>query len=222
MSPAVAPPRSRDELRERAAALRGRTLDELARLVGRAAPRAGLHQKGKMGELLEAALGATGGAAARMDFPDLGVELKTLPTDERGRPRESTFVCAIRLDDAEHAEWETSWVREKLSCVLFVPLLRARRGGAADVVGDPLLWSPSPDEEAVLRDDFEEIMGLVGVGRIEDVSAHLGRALQVRPKARDGSARTVAFGAEGERIATVPRGFYLRATFTASLLERAR
>jgi DNA mismatch repair protein MutH len=44
--------------------------------------------------------------------------------------------------------------------------------------------------------------------------------LQVRPKARDGSARAVVWGAEGERIETVPRGFYLRASFTGTILRR--
>jgi DNA mismatch repair protein MutH len=43
----------------------------------------------------------------------------------------------------------------------------------------------------------------------------------VRPKARHGSARTVAFGGEGEAIATVPRGFYLRARFTGAILADA-
>ena len=61
-------------------------------------------------------------------------------------------------------------------------------------------------------------MGLVGIGRIEDVTAHLGRYLQLRPKAKDGSVRTLARGAEGERFGTVPRGFYLRPAFTGALL----
>ena len=54
--------------------------------------------------------------------------------------------------------------------------------------------------------------------RASDVSAHLGRWLQLRPKARDGRARTVAFGREGEVVETVPRGFYLRPSFTRALL----
>ena len=62
--------------------------------------------------------------------------------------------------------------------------------------------------EALLRKDLS----------IEELTAHRGRWLQVRPKARDGSVRTIAWGSEGEAIATVPRGFYLRARFTAALL----
>ena len=43
--------------------------------------------------------------------------------------------------------------------------------------------------------------------------------LQVRPKAATGRTRTFSFGPEGEWIATVPRGFYLRASFTRALLS---
>jgi DNA mismatch repair protein MutH len=70
----------------------------------------------------------------------------------------------------------------------------------------------------VLRGDFDDVVGLIGIGRIEELTAHRGRWLQVRPKARDGSVRTIAWGGGGEAIATVPRGFYLRARFTGAVL----
>lgn len=218
MSEAVSPPVSLADLLDRARALEGQSLGELAAIVGAHTPRGGLHQKGKIGELVELALGATGGSFARVDFPALGVELKTIPVDDDGRPRESTFVCVVRLDEAEMAEWETSWVRKKLARVLWVPV-SGRTESETRRLGRALLWSPTAEQEARLRDDFEEVMGLVGIGRIEDVTAHIGRYLQVRPKARDGSARTLAFGRDGERLATVPRGFYLRPTFTGALLR---
>ena len=214
-APVIDPPGSVRELVDRAGALEGQTLDAVASLLGRAGPATGLHAKGKTGELLERALGATGGAAARVDFPELGVELKTLPVGASGRPRETTFVCAVRVDEADTMEWDTSWVREKLRRVLFVPILEDRR------IGRAFLWEPTADEDAVLRADFDDIMGLIGVGRIEDVSARLGTYLQLRPKARDGTPRALAFGRQGERIRTVPRGFYLRTSFTARLLDLA-
>jgi DNA mismatch repair protein MutH len=62
-------------------------------------------------------------------------------------------------------------------------------------------------------------MGLIGVGRIEELTAHLGQWLQVRPKARDGTKSGLAYGSENEAIATVPRGFYLRTTFTECILR---
>lgn len=223
--PPVPPPRDEAELRARAAALAGRSLDELARALGLAAPGGGLHAKGKAGTLLERALGATAGLAAVPDFPALGIELKTIPVDASGEPLESTFVCTISLADADRAEWEGSRARAKLAHVLWLPLIVAAPGhGAAPGarrLGEPLFWRPTPEQERVLRDDFDELMGLIGAGGIEALTAHAGRWLQVRPKAASGRVRTVAFGRGGERIATVPRGFYLRPRFTRALLRDA-
>ncbi len=196
----IEPPRDLDELRRRAAALTGRTLSTTA----------SLHTKGKTGTLVEELLGATGRGAVH-DFPELGVELKTVPVDAQLRPRESTYVCRISLAEAEHAEWETSWVRSKLSHVLFVPIHER-------TVLAPVFWRPTAEQERALRADFDELMGLIGRGRIEDVTAHDGELLQLRPKARDGSVRTTAFDRDGELVSTVPRGFYLRARFVGSLL----
>jgi DNA mismatch repair protein MutH len=110
-------------------------------------------------------------------------------------------------------------VRQKLSRVLFVPLMgddgiawRERR------VAEPRMWSPTKEQETILRGDFDDVVGLIGVGRIEELTAHRGRWLQVRPKAAHGRVRTVARGAENESIETIPRGFYLRARFTSAIL----
>jgi DNA mismatch repair protein MutH len=151
---------------------------------------------------------------------ELGIELKTIPVDASGRPHESTFVCAISLTDADAAEWETSPACAKLSHVLFVPVI-GDPGTDPDArrIGEPLFWRPTPEQEGVLRSDFEEIMGLIAIGDIEALTARRGRWMQVRPKAATGRVRTLSFGPEGERIATVPRGFYLRARFTEALLR---
>lgn len=210
----AAPPIDEDDLLIRAAALRGTSLAALGQgLVG------GLRQKGKIGEAIERALGATPGAGAVHDFPHLGVELKTIPVAADGAPHESTYVCAVRVGDAAAMTWAGSWVRRKLSCVLWVPIVGERAAApSARVVGGAVLWRPTAEQEAILRADFEEIVGLVGVGRVEDVSAHLGRWLQLRPKAASGRERTIALGLDGEVVRTVPRGFYLRPRFTRALL----
>jgi DNA mismatch repair protein MutH len=209
------PPRDLDELRARAGSLASRSLADIANELRETAPAVGLHTKGKVGELLERALGATGGSYATHDFPELGVELKTIPVDEQLRPRESTYVCRISLAEAEHAEWIDSWVRRKLQHVLFVPIVNNER------VAVPIFWRPNVEEERALRADFDELMGMIGAGHIEDLTARDGEILQLRPKARDGSVRTKTWDRDGELIATVPRGFYLRARFTGELLRRA-
>jgi DNA mismatch repair protein MutH len=188
--------------------------------VASAVPGTGAHHKGRVGALLERALGATAGSAAGPDFPELGIELKTVPVAADGRPFESTFVCTVSLADAERAEWETSVAWSKLSHVLWVPVVGHPAKPAHERrIGVVRLYRPTRAQEEVLRGDFDEIMGRIGAGGIEGISARIGRYMQLRPKAATGRVRTVSFGPEGEWIETVPRGLYLRARFVGAVLR---
>jgi DNA mismatch repair protein MutH len=210
----VKPPSSVQDLVSRAKALAGVRVADLASRVAFVVDGDPVRTKGKTGELLERALGATG-SGAQMDFPELEVEMKTVPL-ESGKPAESTFVCALSLMDAERAEWSSSWVRKKLSRVLWVPVHER------ETIGEAVLWTPSEEQEAALKNDFDEIVGRIAIGDIEDLSAHVGEYMQLRPKAATGSVRTSAPGRDGELVSTVPRGFYLRAKFVGAVLRDVR
>jgi DNA mismatch repair protein MutH len=212
-------PTSEEELWLRARELAGLTLGELGKKLGREVPADLKRAKGFVGQLVELGLGASSGSRAGPDFAELGVELKTLPVDARGRPVESTFVCTISLPSVGDVEWEVSPVRAKLARVLFVPVEGEReRPVAARRLGSPLLWSPSPEEERDLKFDWDELSGRIGRGDVESITGHLGRYLQVRPKAADSHARRRAFDADGIAFDALPRGFYLRATFTERIV----
>ncbi|ABA59277.1 DNA mismatch repair protein MutH [Nitrosococcus oceani ATCC 19707] len=214
------PPANESELLARAQALAGSSLEQIAARLDRRVPQDLRRAKGWVGELLELALGATSGSQAVPDFPALGVEMKTLPLQADGRPKESTYVCTVPLTDSE-ACWETSWIRRKLNRVLWLPV-EAQAGMPLSVrrVGMPLLWSPNSEEEAILRADWEELMDMVCLGELEMITAHYGIYLQIRPKAANGHALCEGIGEDGARIRTLPRGFYLRSSFTAALLGR--
>jgi DNA mismatch repair protein MutH len=214
-------PATEPELLERARALAGKTLAEIARTLGEPVPADLRRAKGWPGQLIEAGLGATAGSLAEPDFQALGVELKTLPVGRDGRPLESTYVCTVPLEDACSETWEGSWVRRKLARVLWVPI-EADRATPLGVrrVGTPLLWSLEPDLEEVLRADWEELMELICLGRLGELSARHGTYLQVRPKAASSRSLGRAVGEDGAPTLTNPRGFYLRTTFTRELLRR--
>lgn len=219
---AIEPPHTEDELRRRARMLAGWTLADLAAHTGTTLPVDQRRAKGLVGRLVEDALGATGANTDAPDFPALGVELKTIPVARDGRPRESTFVCTIDLRSIAEMTWADSRARRKLARVLWVPIesepdlaLANRRIGAA------VLWWPTPDDEDALRADWEEIARLIGRGDVEMVDARAGRWLQVRPKARNARSRGRAADADGAPVRTLPRGFYLRASFTARILRDA-
>lgn len=211
------PPHDEAELSARVRALEGIEVDELAARAGFRLGESSVRTKGKVGELLELVLGASAGNTKQPDFPELGIELKTIPVRPDGRPRESTFVAAFALADIDSMEWETSSVRRKLARVLWVPIVH----GARRVVGRAVLWSPSHEEATTLRADFDDLVGRIAIGGIEGLTARDGEVLQIRPKAADGTRRSIALGPEGERIPSVPLGFYLRARFTEGLLRLA-
>ncbi len=216
----IAPPQSEHDLLNRAERLAGRTLAQLARHLRERLPGDPRRAKGWIGEAIERALGAACSSLPEPDFPQLGVELKTLPVGRNGLPRESTYITVVPLTDNIDLSWEGSLVRRKLARVLWVPVESAPdRLFAERRIGSPLLWSPTLAEEQVLRTDFEELMDMVCLGELERISAHYGTYLQIRPKAADGRARTAAIGARGEAVQSLPRGFYLRASFTATLLR---
>lgn len=218
----VQAPQTEQELMQRAQQLAGLSVADLAGQWGRPVPPDLRRAKGWFGTLLESVLGATAGSRAVPDFEHLGIELKSLPVNALGQPLETTFVCTIALLDIGRIEWEASRLRHKLQRVLWVPVEGTRSVPVGERrIGTPLLWSPSPQEEAELRFDWEELSGMIGRGEVANITGHLGQYLQVRPKARNSHARRQALGDEGEPVATLPRGFYLRTRFTARILRQA-
>lgn len=196
-------PETLEELAGRARALTGRTIP-----VER-----GLRAKGRVGQWVERELGASAGSGAVPDFPELGVELKTLPISPNGKPIESTFVCTLRSDLAGTEEWSTSRVYHKLAHVLWVPVVISDN---AAQVGRPKFWSPNEEEVAILRADYEMIM--VRLARGEKVTAHAGRWLQLRPKGRSNQDQALGIGEAGETERVQRSGFYLRPVATRQIL----
>lgn len=215
----VPSPRTETELLVAAGALAGRSLDQLALSCETDVPGDQKRLKGWIGELIEQCLGARAGSQPTPDFPHLGIELKTVPINARGRPKESTYICTVSLA-RELGSWESSLVRRKLARVLWVPVeaaahipLGLRR------VGNPVLWSPQPAQERLIRADWEELAEMITLGGLEQISARQGRCLQIRPKAANARALTRSYNASGEPDLTLPRGFYLRAAFTHGILS---
>ena len=215
------PPSSEEQLLQRAAEIAGKSLASIAASLELDVPADLRHHKGWVGQLIEMCLGADATSQAEPDFRAIGVELKTIPIDKNGQPRESTYVCTVPLDSGTSTRWDDTWIRRKLSRVLWLPIEAepsipvARRR-----VGSALLWSPSEEEERLLQDDWDELMEMVTLGGLERLSARMGEVLQIRPKAANSRVSCRAIGEDGSPILSNPRGFYLRSSFTRSILER--
>ncbi len=174
--------------------------------------------KGWIGQLVELHLGATASTRPEPDFPHLGIELKTVPVDRGGRPAQSTYVCTVPLDRPA-ASWDASWVRKKLARVLWVPIVGSGPPGER-ILGAPVMWSPSEEEEAILQADWTELTDLIALGELWQVEGQRGQALQIRPKGARNVDRTWALDVDGRWVRDVPRGFYLRPRFTGAILAR--
>ena len=214
-------PASADALLQKARSVAGRPLSTLAEQLDRPVPVDLRRAKGWIGHLLESFLGASAGSRAEPDFPQWGIELKTLPVNFEGRPRESTWVCTAPLDGSLSATWQDSWARRKLSRVLWIPIVGEASTPPSDrLVGSALLWSPSTEENALLGRDYEELAELIQNGRLDRLDAYQGSALQLRPKAASSRELTWMLDEDAEWVEVNPRGFYLRRSFTTALLTR--
>ncbi|KMT66329.1 DNA mismatch repair protein MutH [Catenovulum maritimum] len=213
------PPQSELELFERAQAISGLSLAQLAQAAGVDVPKNLNRDKGWTGQLLEWHLGADAGSKPVPDFEDLGIELKTIPIDIHGKPLETTYVCVAPLTNITGQTWQSSPIRIKLNRVLWIPILAERQIPVTDrIIGYPILWSPSEEEDRNLQADWEELMDMIALGRVNQITAKTGEYLQIRPKAAHSRIKTAGIGHDGKMVETLPKGFYLKKNFTQKIL----
>ena len=213
-------PQTLEQLLSQAQSIAGLTFGELADELHIPVPPDLKRDKGWVGMLLERALGATAGSKAEQDFSHLGVELKTLPINAEGYPLETTFVSLAPLVQNSGVKWENSHVRHKLSCVLWMPIEGSRHIPLRERhIGAPILWKPTAEQERQLKQDWEELMDLIVLGKLDQITARIGEVMQLRPKGANSRAVTKGIGKNGEIINTLPLGFYLRKEFTDQILK---
>ena len=213
-------PQTLEQLLSQSQSIAGLTFGELADELHIPVPPDLKRDKGWVGMLLERALGATAGSKAEQDFSHLGVELKTLPINAEGYPLETTFVSLAPLVQNSGVKWENSHVRHKLSCVLWMPIEGSRHIPLRERhIGTPILWKPTVEQERQLKQDWEELMDLIVLGKLDQITARIGEVMQLRPKGANSRAVTKGIGKNGEIIDTLPLGFYLRKEFTAKILK---
>jgi DNA mismatch repair protein MutH len=214
------PPSSEPELMQRVDNIAGLKLKELAHQNQLVMPKDLTRHKGWVGQLIEHCLGASAGSKPVHDFPQLGIELKTLPLSYQLSPLETTYVCYAHLTGNQGITWNSSNVKNKLNRVLWVPLEGERDIPLQErTIGSGFIWTPSKTQEALLKQDWEELIDMISLGQVERINARIGQVMQIRPKAADGQQLTDAIGEDGSTIKTRPRGFYLRKSFTQTILE---
>ena len=217
------PPKTEHELLARCAHIEGMTFAQLGIYVGCSIPFKADQRKGWLGQVLEIALGTSAGNKSSPDFEELGIELKTLPIGKSGSPTESTYVTSIPLLKIHQQSWHSSQCYSKLKRVLWVPV-----EGAVEIpypqrrIGSGFIWSPDEGEEALLSNDWHYLTLKISTGQLETIDASVGECLQIRPKAANGKALCAYFDADGNKVMTLPRGFYLRSRFTHQIFIKPK
>lgn len=216
-----APPQNELELMNRAFSIAGKTFGDLASEQQITLPHSMTQAKGWVGHMLEQTLGATASNLPEPDFLNLGIELKTLPYNNKGEPQESTYICTAPLSlSSAREEWQTSRLRKKLQKVLWVPIeADSNIPIALRKIATPILLTLEPALEAILQQDWEELMEMLHLGRFAELSAHYGTYLQIRPKAAHSRILQKVSTDEGETRWVGPKGFYLRTSFTRTILK---
>lgn len=219
MRPTLTEVTSERELAARCEAIVGLTFSQLATKLAIVIPNSPSKRKGFIGMAIEQALGASSGNKSQPDFNHLGIELKTLPINHLGKPAESTFVTSIPLLTVHKQTWRTSQCYAKLQKVLWLPIedddrvpYEHRR------IGEAIFWSPNASQEQILANDWEELTFLIRTGELDKIHAGIGEYLQIRPKAANSKSLCFGYDEEGNKVKTMPRGFYLRSAFTTSIL----
>jgi len=203
----------------RCQAMAGKTLGQIAAESVVMVPEDLRRHKGWVGNLFETYLGADAGNKAEPDFVGLGVEMKTLPLNTLGKPKESTYVCTVSMQQTGELNWQESWVRRKLSRVLWVPVEADRAIPLAErYVGNAWIWQPTIEQDNMLQRDWEELMDRIVLGEQSEITAREGEYLQIRPKAANSKVLAKGISASGTTEFINPKGFYLRTSFTGQLM----
>lgn len=216
----INPPKTEEELILRCHAIQGLSFSQLAIRLGLEIPFNPNQRKGWVGLALELALGTDANNKSVPDFQELGIELKTLPLAKSGKPSESTFITSIPLLTIHQQNWKSSQCYGKLKRMLWIPVegdteisFEQRR------IGCGFLWSPDALQEKVLAADWNYLTLLISTGQLETLDSTVGEFLQIRPKAANGKSLCYGYDSEGNKIQTLPRGFYLRSKFTSKILN---
>lgn len=214
------PPKTEEELSSRCNTIEGLSFGQLSMRLELSIPSNPSQRKGWIGQALELALGTDAGNKSIPDFQHLGIELKTLPIARSGKPAESTFICSIPLLTIHQQHWKSSQCYAKLKHILWIPI-EGDTGipYAHRRIGRGFLWSPDEHQELVLAADWNYLALQISTGQLETLDATTGEYLQIRPKAANGKSLCYGYDSDGNKIKTLPRGFYLRSMFTEKIIS---
>ena len=200
--------------------IQGIPFRELAETLGYDISKDPKSMKSAAGDIAELVAWKKPDSLPQADLSEFDIEVKTVPLDLIGSPRENTKITALNYKSLLKEKWETSHVYEKVRVVLFVPIVKEDVDRPeAWYVRSPFIWMPSRDQFAVIRKDWETIRRMVRRGEkltTKGVGEYLIANTSGQGKGRDDRSYQLA---DGRTIDVKTRAFFLRKKFVAEVLK---
>lgn len=215
--------RRRDELLEKAKALNGKTVGEILGLL----PNINQHDKGSIGQIVQAYLGREPNNDPTADFPEADLELKVIGLVEANhdsfRAKERLVLGMINYMKDHDIPFEENHVMKKCKAMLVVcyQYLYKDDGTRRNINDfpfvDAFIYIPSEEDEEIIRRDYDLIMSKINAGRAETLSESDTLYLAACTKGANSEVLVSQFNST---LKAKPRAFSLKPSFTTIMVKR--
>ena len=191
----------------------GRSLASIAGELGISIGRA----KSSAALLVRHAIGVTNDRVRIREFEQRGIEIKTVPVSEAGRPWEAMSFPKFNHMQVIHEEWEHSDLLSRLSRLLIVPLVRPARDTPKEesLWGIPFFWSPNYEQLRGIESEWRDYVSRIARGQSNQLPGYSAtRFIHVRPHGRDKTDTEPAPMLEPQ----VKKSFWLNPGFMAQVI----
>jgi DNA mismatch repair endonuclease MutH len=193
----------------------GRRIGQLARELGVSPSSA----KNYSALVVRKVLGARDPGNKLREFEEFGVEAKIVPLSPRGVPYEAMSFPAFRYKGlVAEEEWEESELHEQLDRLLIVVVSSPTRETSQDdrVLADAFFWSPTLEQEAIIKEEWLSVIELVKRGRADRLPSYgTTRIIHVRTHGRDSRDTD-----EAPMLGEIPKkSFWLNPGFVAAVVR---
>lgn len=178
--------------------------------------------KGGMGNLVEEChFGYKANSDAEADFPQAGVELKTTPYKKikKGYSAKERLVLTMidYFRDAEMIDFNSSHLWMKAHLMLLVWYLHQEgRNDIESTVDFVQLFTPPPEDLAIIKDDYAKIIAKLRAGRAHELSEGDTMYLGACTKSSDSSVRRAQPYSDKP---AKPRAFSLKHSYMTYVLK---
>ena len=211
-------PLTEKELLKRAMKLAGKHIEEFRRPFDRLFDDSTKNSHGYFGKIMEIYLGASANNLPIPDFPNLNIELKTLPLNNKMLPKNDIKICSTSFFPIEtNYCWSKSLVKIKIKKILLVPF---QSGESLTYykkkICRPFLFQLG-DYEKIIKQDYENIIECLFLGKLGLIPRNLGKYLVLKSSSSNKNL-TNYINSDQELVRTNFVGFYLKKSFLKRIM----